>query len=723
MAKVGKPTRPRWLWILPSAAFLMVAALTVWRLVPGGRIRRLAHWFPVRPHILLITVDTLRADYLGCYGGEVVETPHIDRLAAEGIRFRRALSHVPLTLPSHASVFSGMDPLSHGVHNNATFVLESRFTTLAEVLHENGYRTGAFVGAVPVDSRFGIDQGFDVYDDHYGGHRRDSLLAERPAEEVLRAAMSWLDGQGGQRWFCWIHLFDPHSPYAPPAPFSEKYGTNLYAGEVAYVDRALGELFDFLREQGYYEDTWIVFTSDHGEGLGDHGERNHGTFAYHSTLWVPLIFRYPAVLAPSQIIEGRARLSDIMPTVLDYLDLPIPEEVQGESLRPLIGGRAEREPRPVYFESMALTLNFNWASPRGLYVGKYKYIDLPLPELYDIESDFYETRNLVEIEPRVADDIRRRLQELLRHEGRDTVLSRPVDRKTQEMLRALGYIGSGYAASRSPHATFGESEDPKRLVGFLNRLEDARDLFREGRPEAAIEVYRSLIEERPDFALAYDSLAHIFRELGRTPEALEVLEAAYRRGVDSQAVWVRLGECLKEVGDVERAVAVLESAVEKYPDHVEARSVLGATYLDQGRTAEAVRIFQDLLREDPSLVLVHDNLGSVYLEQGRYPQALEHFETALQHDPEDGEALNGLGVVYASTGRPQQAVSAWKEAVRLHPDRCDTLLNLGMMLTQLRRFDEAIPYLEQFLEAAKHPRYRTDVIEVRNLLARIQSVR
>ncbi len=371
-----------------------------------------------------------------------------------------------------------------------------------------------------------------------------------------------------------------------------------------------------------------------------------------------------------------------MPTVLDYMELPIPAESQGEPLRPLLTGVGKWDPKPLYFGSMALTLNFNWASPRGLYLDEYKYIELPLPELYDIEADFEENENLWEAKPEVAAALEKRLHDLLAErteDGATTIQPQSVDEETLEKLRALGYVSGSHSASISPDSNFSEEDDPKRLIHFINQLDDAGTLFRLGQHHEAIERYQELIEWRPDFALAYAYLAYIYKELDRLTEAIGVLETAFGEGVRNDMVLVRLGTYLQLAGDLERSEAILKLAVESYPDHMEARNPLGLTFFYQGRTTEAIQVFEDLLRKDPSLVSAHNNLGSVYLGQRRYEPALAQFERALDFDGDAAEALNGMGVVYASTGRLEEAVEAWKKAVALDPRLYDTLYNLGIL--------------------------------------------
>lgn len=681
---------------------------------------------PIRPNLLVITIDTLRADHVSAYGRDIVSTPNIDRLAREGARFDRALSHVPLTLPSHSSLFTGMSPLAHGVHNNGTFVLEDRFTTLAEVLREEDYETGAFVGAFPLDSRFGIHQGFDLYNDFYPERSNYSALtmAERPAPEVVEPAKEWIAEQQDDRWFCWIHLFDPHFPYQPPPPFDEQFAGDPYAGEVAYVDQVMGELFDFLRERGELDDTWIIFTSDHGEGRGDHNEKTHGTFAYNSTLWVPLIFRYPEAFAAETVIDERVRLADVMPTVLDYMNLPFPDEVEGTSLRPLLIGESRWKAEPMYFESMALAFNFNWAPVRGLYFDKYKYIDLPLPELYDTEADFDETQNLIESHPNVVAGMRHRFEEVVAEhsEGDGVVEPQPVDEETLRKLRALGYTAGTHTANVSAENEYSEEDDPKKLIRFINGLDDAGTLFTQGHIDEAIELYRELIAWRSDFALAYVYLAYVHRQQDDLAAAIELLETAFEKGLRNDMVLVRLGTYLQEAGQIDRAEAVLELAVESYPDHMEAWNALGMAYYRQGRREDAIQIFRELLEKDRSLVSAHNNLGSVYLGEGELERARVEFERALGFDDRTAEALNGLGVIHAKRGRGEEAIRVWKRAVELNPRLYDTLYNLGVLLTEQNRFDEAIEYLELFVENAPRSRYREDIPKVERLVSRLRSV-
>ncbi|MGB2843357.1 MAG: sulfatase, partial [Candidatus Aminicenantaceae bacterium] len=390
-------------------------------------------------NLLLITIDTLRADRLSCYNPAHVKTPNIDGLASKGVLFTRAFAHTTTTLPSHTNILLGTTPLFHGVHDNINFNIKEKFLTLAEHLKEKGYSTGAFVGASPLDSRFGLDQGFDVYDDDFLPVGAPKLTSgERKGEIVVNNALKWLEGQQGL-WFLWIHLFDPHYPYEPPEPFLTQYRDKTYDGEVAYIDFILGKLFQYIQVNKLFEKTKVIFTSDHGESLGEHGEPTHGTFAYNSTLWIPLIITIPKI-KPNKVYQFVSHI-DIFPTVCEALGIEAPSFLQGVSLMPLI--RGENWPtRLFYFESLEAYYNFGWAPLRGYINGKEKFIDSPIPELYELSLDFGENNNLAN--DNNLGKYKENLNKITkRHSNPDKINARnKLDKNTLEKLRSLGYIGN-----------------------------------------------------------------------------------------------------------------------------------------------------------------------------------------------------------------------------------------------------------------------------------------
>src|SRR4051812_18694670 len=491
-----------------------------------------------RQNVLLVTIDTLRADALGCYGGPAA-TPALDRLAADGIRFEFAHAHAVTTLPSHASILTGSYPFQHGIRDNSGYRLAPKSRTMATLLGQAGYATAAFVAAFPLHSRFGLNQGFGLYDDRFGDTRAPDEFAipERPAPAVVALARSWLAQRSAGRsdapgppdrpWFVWVHVFDPHAPYRPPAPYDTQYASRPYFGEVAAVDAALAPLFDGLRSAS--QRTLVVVTGDHGEALGDHGEVTHGLFAYESTLRVPLIIAEIGGSSATDVAGVRpqpdrapARYVDILPTILEAVGQPLPADLPGRSLL-TAAERADVTARPSYFEAMSAMLNRGWAPLNGVLVDREKYIDVPIAERYDLAADPIEQVNLAG--KAVARD--RTLAPALRGFNAPP----PGQRQTEDVdaaarLRALGYV-SGTAA---PKARYSEADDPKALVDVDRAVHDAVDAFTAGRAEEAIQRYQAVIARRPDMAIAYRHLAFIERQRGNVAAAVEVLQRAIKAG-------------------------------------------------------------------------------------------------------------------------------------------------------------------------------------------------
>jgi tetratricopeptide (TPR) repeat protein len=602
--------------------------------------------------------------------------------------------------------------------------LDDRHETLAESFKAKGYRTAAFIGSFALDSRFGLDQGFDHYDDFYGDSSGygDFGISSRPADEVLQPALSWLEQSGNERWFVFVHLWDPHHPYTPPHPFDERYPDDLYTGEVAYVDDALGRFLSELDAGGMLDNTLIVFTGDHGEGLGEHGETTHGMFAYESTLHVPLILNWQHVLPEGRRISSRVRTIDVAPTILELAGLdPVPAQ-QGQSLVPLIREPSTAPDRTHYFEALSFNLNRNWAPLTGLYEGNLKYIDLPLPELYNMDVDPGETRNVYDKEPEESGRMKAALAAYI--EAHSTEESRniqtsEVNAETVARLRALGYVVAANPSGNTNEYT--EDDDPKRLVRLSNKLDQGVAAHAAGRSEEAVRLFREIIEERPSFAIAYTNLAHVLQDTGRVAEAIEVLESALEKGYTTRTMMGRLGLYYQEAGRLEKSVRILETVIENDPTYAEAYNYLSVSYARLGRTREAIATNEKLIELDPSYASAYSNLGSIFLGVGRLEEAEEHLRQALELDPRLATAWNSLGVVHAKLGKQTEAIADWIRSVELNPRQFDTLYNLGTLLTQLNRFEEAIPYLEQFVRTAPKDRYGSDIPKVKRLIQELKT--
>jgi len=646
-------------------------------------------------NVLLITIDTLRPDRLGCYNSPHLKTPAIDRLASEGIIFDRAFAHTPLTLPSHANILLGLTPIEHGVHDNGFFRVPENFPTLATWLKKSGYNCGAFIGAFPLDARFGLNRGFDVYDQGYSSDSGlDFKFAERKAEEVVDSALSWLKKQN-QAWFLWIHCFDPHQPYEPPSPFSEQFKDDLYSGEVAYTDKSLSVLFDYLRARGLYEETIIILTGDHGQSLGEHGEATHGYFAYNSTIWVPLIIKAPGL--KSGRISSYVCHADIFPTVCELLGQPAPEKLAGKSLVPLMKGKS-LAPRKIYFESLYAYYRRGWAPLRGFIEGTKKFIDSPLPELYDLKQDFMETKNLATAS---ISKEKEALNQLLKEAG--SAINQPalkIDRQSQERLASLGYIG-GYVPPEKK--SFGPEDDLKTLLPFNQKFELAQELYYKGKVTESREILQEIISARPDFDNPYLFLTTILQKSGQLAEAEAVLKSGLKANPRNYKLWMEAGIVEVELGKYEEAINSLQQAMSLIDWDPDLWNYLGVAYWKKGQLEQALEVYEKALKIDPGYAVTLTNLGMTEIslamrdrEASYLARAAEHLAKALENDPHHAEAYNGLGVVRRLKGDLEGAINLWKKVIELNPGHRFALYNLG--LAYLTRGDkaQARSYLEKY---------------------------
>lgn len=659
-------------------------------------------------NVLLVTIDTLRADALGSYGGRAA-TPHLDRIAAGGARFTFAHAHAVVTLPSHTSILTGQLPYEHGIRDNIGFRVKDGTSTLATRLKAQGFATGAFVGGFPLTRRFGLAPGFDTYDDQISELTGDAAgtVPERSAEVVVTRAIEWINAQPG-KFFSWVHVFDPHSPYTPPEPFLAQYQERPYDGEVAWTDHALGPLLAKLGTLS--RPSLVIVTSDHGESLGEHGEATHGLFAYEATLRVPLIVAtvFPGgKVSRGRVIDTPVRHVDIAPTILDAVVAPLENVGTGTSLRAVIleGQGADR---PTYFESMTHNLGRGWAPLRGVLVARDKYIDQPIPELYDLQADPQELRNTAASNA----DRRQVLEGVLR-----TFNTAPPGRPGRETaavaatLRSLGYISGGAPEK----ARYTEADDLKNLVAIDRDLHRANELAQAGRQPEAMKILQTVIAKRPDTTDAHVSLARLLWTAGDPVAAVGTLERALKAGVTNEEIRLRLGLYLAESRiDITRAIALL-SGLPK--DDAEAVNSLGIAYGVAGRYAEAIDAFERVLALDSSSGLALQNIAAMHLEQNAIDNAERFARRAVATDPALGKAQTTLGVVLARTGRRPEAIDAWKRAVALDKTEFDALYNLVVTLIETGRIGEARTYAAQFVNTAP-PVYQREIAQLRALIER-----
>lgn len=652
-------------------------------------------------NILLITVDTLRADWLSCYGCRHLQTPWIDKLAQKGTLFTRAFAHTPTTLPSHANILIGSTPLSHGVHENAAFVVEQKWLTLAEFLKEHGFATAAFVGAFPLDSRFGLDQGFDVYDDEYESKiSRKFSYGERKAGVVVNRALAWLEGRTPP-WFLWVHVFDPHEPYFPPSPFDKEYKDRPYDGEVAYVDQELGRLIDNFEKCGLFENTLIILTADHGESLGQHGEETHGFLAYNTTLWVPLIIVQPGKRANK--FDGYVAHIDIFPTVCEVFKLKSPSSLEGISL--IAGMDSGRIPeRTIYFESLYPFFQRNWAPIRGYIQGEKKFIDSPIPELYNLKSDFLEKENLVD--QKSLGGYRQKLNKIISSGvplGSES--SRWVaDRETLKKLSSLGYI-SGVPGKLKQ--SFEQSDDVKILLPFYNSVIKAINLHYDGQSKAAANMIKEVITERPDIDIAFSKLASIYKDSGRLGDAVTVLRQGMKVNPSSYEVLSAYVNALVDARLYREAIEVVSESQHRMMEYdPEIWNYVGIAYMQTGNFIEAKALFERALKIDAEYSSVHLNLGNNFLmmflrnnDKEALSKSIGHLEKAIDCDPRSAMAYNSLGAALKKSDRLKDAVAAWEKALELDPELNMAIYNLGISYFEMGKKNQASVYLQRYLES------------------------
>ena len=663
-------------------------------------------------NVLLITIDTLRADAVGCYGGQA-STPALDRLAASGTRYTFAHAHAPVTLVSHASILSGLYPFQHGIRDNSGFRFPASTPTLASRLKADGFATGAFIGAFPLHSQFGLNAGFDVYDENFKETRlpTDFAMSERPATEVVASARPWIASQRG-RWFAWVHVFDPHAPYRPPEPFASRYPGNPYAGEVASTDAALAPLLDDVRARTE-RPTLVIVTGDHGEALGDHGEQTHGLFAYESTLRVPLVLAQIGGARTGHagsVSDDPVRHIDVLPTVLDALGHAPDASLPGRSL---LTPSTQPSATVTYFEALSASLNRGWAPLTGVIVGREKLVELPLPELYDLTSDPAEQHNAID---RSGD--RRRVLEARLRDFQTTGAGEPrqEDAATLARLRALGYVsGSGTATHRGPYT---ENDDPKRLIDIDRKVHDAIDFFQRGDLGRAAALYREIIARRPDMSLAYEHLGFISWDAGRPDEAIATLRQAVVAGAANAMIESKLGMYLSETGRAREGLTWLERAASRPPVESDTLNALGIGYARVGASDRALETFHRVLKIDPNSAMAWQNIGSVELERGNANAARDAFRRALTTDPNWASAYTGLGVAERRLGNVDAAIASWKRAVELDPREFDALYNLATELASSGRHAEAHAYAERFVATAPPAQYADDIRKLRSYVRR-----
>jgi arylsulfatase A-like enzyme/Flp pilus assembly protein TadD len=669
------------LLILALAGFLVVRFLR-----PGAKIKK-----DGRLNIVLITMDTTRADRLGCYGSTRAKTPNLDALAAAGVRFENVYSQVPLTTPSHCSIMTGTYPLYHQVHNNGTYVLPQQMTTLAEILKSQGFETAAFVSSFTVDSRLGLAQGFDVYDDRFTeGEAFKPLNAERKAEKVYAAFRSWLNRSEKQPFFCWVHFYDPHLPYDPPAPYSVDFADSPYDGEIAYMDYYIGQVIAALREKNLFQQTLVVLAGDHGEAFGEKVETGHGIFLYDETLRVPMIFSAEGRLPRGVVVKPRVRLIDIAPSILDLIALPVPAEMQGTSLLSYVSGK-QKAGLGTYLETYFPRENYGWSELIGLLDGDWKFIRAPKPELYNLKTDPGENVNAFAREGRRAREMQSRLEEtIVRFSSGITPAKRELSSEEKEKLRSLGYVDQTAGIPSGP------LPDPKDMVDELRTIQKAEALEREGNLAECAKVYQEILERNSKSPVNYVNLALIQAKLNQFDAAIQTLDRGIAAIPGSVTLLSRQAHTYMVMGRLQKSLGAWQAVLVIDPAYFDALLASGWILDLMGKKEEARGYLEKALAVEPENTFLRKTYAMNLATSGKLKEAISIYEKLRQENPGDYEVLQDLGICYGYAGDINSAIDALKAAVEIHPNPV-AYYNLTVALKKVGNIKDAVYYLKLYL--------------------------
>ncbi len=659
---------------------------------------------PTARHLVLVTIDTLRADRLGSYGNRSVGTPHLDALARDGARALDASVQVPLTRPSHVSLLSGLYPAEHGIRDNVSPALRGDVPTLAERLKAEGFATAGFVSSIVLSRQSGLARGFDTFSDHFEVGADDARFLntiQRRGDIPTAEAVAWLEAQRGSRLFLWLHLYDPHEPYEPPEPYASRYADRPYDGEVSWSDELVGRLDAALARLGIRGETLLVVTSDHGEGLGEHGEAVHGYFVYESTLAVPLLLRGPGI-APGQQLRATARSVDLVPTVLDLLGvrLPAAAHLTGRSLAPTLRGGPEPPAEATYAESLTPLLHFGWSDLRALRDGRFKYILAPRPELFDLREDPGEIRNLAASSPTQAAALRGALTARLAAEkasSRSAPTAAAVPPEMLEQLGALGYIGAGGTG-----LTVKTGADPKdkledyRAVNTLMR--EGLTRLREKDPAGAAARFQKLLARGIESFEVHYYLARALYDQKRPRDAAPHFDAALIRLPAYGAAYVGLADCYAALGETRRALATLKKGQTANPKDAQIFEAEGALLRRLEKPREAIAAYEAALPLAPKDALLRVKVGEMYRDARDTEKAIRFLKEAVAIDPEPADYWNSLGMVLGANDRLADAETAFREAVKRDPREAQYAYNLGLVLLRLERKGEGLPFFRKALE-------------------------
>lgn len=699
-------------WMLVIAGLLVVCVL-LWIFLrpergPAKRIEGLwAKRGVAKPNVILFTLDTTRADHIACYGYPGVKTPNLDALAGRGVLFEQAATSSPLTLPAHCSIMTGMYPTYHGVRVNGNTALSEEQTTIAEVFSARGYRCGAFIGAFVLDGRWGLEQGFQQYDDQFDlqKYRHIDLGAVQiPGNEVMDRALAWLDGEKASPFFAWIHLYDPHAPYEPPEPYFSEYSrrglVGQYDGEIAFMDEQIGRCVAWLEKNGLSKNTILVLIGDHGEGLGSHGEGTHGYFIYDYAAHVPFIITTPLQGLRGVRVPSQVRGVDVFPTILGLVGIEGRAGVHGRSLLPLMFKPKTRDEAPAFGESMAPNIQFGWSPLQFLRTAQYKYIDAPKAELYDIRQDADEQANLFGDRPEIARRMKAELDRLIAETSKGAPLPQAanLDRETVERLAALGYIGAPVSAKKASAGAPRALADPKDKLPVFVSIQQAGELIIKDQYAQAAENLEAALRDEPTIPQALLQLATCYTEMGRTEEAKAKLDSVLKDDPENIQALISLANILLREGKKEDVLALCKHTLAVDERNVQAYMLMGEVYMSDNNHIEALPYLEKAVEIQPKLTRNRLNLAASLVGVKQYARAETMLKEIIVENPKSPRARYNLGLLYEEEGRLEEARTAYAEEVSAFPREFQARFNLGKVLLRL---GDMVGYMENMREVVK----------------------
>jgi arylsulfatase A-like enzyme/Tfp pilus assembly protein PilF len=674
-------------------------------------------------NLLVITLDTTRADRIGIYGYKPGQTPNIDAIAQKGVRFENTYTPAPLTLPAHCSIFTGDIPLAHGVRNNGRYRLPGQIDTLAEILQRRGYLTAAFVSSFTLESRFGLDQGFTIYNDNFPLKKGQvkTYSSERPAELVFADFSAWFENfyqqDKNKKFFAWVHFFDPHMPYAPPEPFKSKFQQNPYDGEIAYMDVYIGKIITLLEEKQLLANTLVVIVGDHGEAFGEHGEFGHMMFCYEENLKVPLVFCAPGRLPENKTIADRVNLVDVMPTILEFLSVPFPAgadagrgnnpatvpSVRGISLLPLIKGTSVKE-RTFYIESVFAAEALGCAPVKGLIKGEYKFIDLPQPELYQLAADPGEKENLYFKQNATAKQLKQSLAQVMKQYEMSPGAVQPGRKLSGEEERKLKSLG--YFSTSNTNTAGANLPDPKDKVASLTEFVVGSRLIGEGKNSEAIPYLNRAIALNPSFSWPYSTLAQAYLESGKTSDALEILKKGIASNPGEYQLKIDYALLLKKQARLGEAIQVLKGLLGQQEGIVdvapEVYYILGDLYADKGDAANAISSYRKAALCEPENIVIKQKLVYLLHQSQRYPEALEIYRELEKATPGDAGLLLNIAMLYEQIKKFDLSKNYYIKLLAQTPaPPVRVYYNYALLLAKVGDFQEAAKQMQKFIE--KYP--------------------